>query len=167
LCHGVVEFLVPFILSPDYIFTQGDEQYCAILRECAAQILTSVLDYMTRNLQDSSILKTTLFTCINSMHSSFKDLAAASNDAAKLRIKRVYENSVTAVANLSRVLKPQDVVEIVVPAMVRRIAESPEEYKSFIWLSLGNIGMTFDTEIFKRVIEFVFNGVYSIQEVWK
>ena len=160
-----MDFLVEFSMSKNDVFINLNERERVILRECVAQTLSGVLDHMSKQFPSSPVLKTTLFKCINLMHSTYKSMQSDHEATEFPKVTCVYENAIAIVANLARVLKPRDVIEIVIPAMVRRIEETSDEYNKFIWSCLCNIGMSFNADVFNAVIQFVFSGAHPLQEV--
>ncbi|KAJ3318592.1 phosphatidylinositol-4- kinase [Boothiomyces sp. JEL0866] len=150
----ICNLITIFLLDPAPVFKTSKSNNCIILRECSSNILTLILDSLSRTGADSSLKKSTLFLCINTMHSNSKD-------------SKKYENSISAIANLTRVLKPKETIEIAIPALVRKLEEIDDEEKSLIWDALGNIGITSDLEIFKCIISFTLSSNIAITKISK
>lgn len=163
LSPRVVTVLTSFLLDPHEIFVIFDDKNCTILRECCAQVLTSILDFLSKTGVDASLKKTTLFSGINKMHQSYQLFTTEEN---QIESKRIYENSISAISHLTRVLKPKETIDIAIPALVRRLEEN-SKYNEPIWDAMGNVGMTCDAEIFKTIIAFTLNNSHSIQSVSK
>lgn len=92
------------------------------------------------------------------MHTSYQQIKSKDGKSVTdEEVKKRFENSVSAISHLTRILKAKETIEIAIPALMRKLEES-SGHKDVIWHALGNIGMTSDPEIFKSVLSFVLGG---------
>ena len=164
-CERVVDYLSSFSMDPNATYSNFNDHQKNVLCECVGQTLAGVLDHMMKQNPTSSILKSTIFQNINLMHSSSKKLQHAADPMAHGHDLQIFANAIINIANIARVSKPNDVVEIIIPAMVRRIEENSDDYNKYAWSCLCNIGMSFNIDIFRAVIQFVFNGSHPLKQV--
>jgi hypothetical protein len=144
LSVDTVNFLEKFLFV-DEIFLVYSEFQTKILREVVCQNLVKVLDSLYKNGFQGSLKNSLLFGSINKMH-------LKQDPEQELRSKVIHGNSIGLISHLSRVLKPQDTIQQIMPAIARRIEESKDS--KILWNAVANIGMTNDYEIFKTVIEY-------------
>ena len=126
LIKDVVDFLVDFLLQPSSVFKVGlAEDRAGIIQECAANGLANLLDCPNFPPELVSLKKSTLFSCINCMHSSYSQITTISKKSAdSVRGSRGLEtdgltsseiparrfaNSASMISHLARVLKPKEV----------------------------------------------------------
>ncbi|KAL2917897.1 Phosphatidylinositol 4-kinase stt4 [Polyrhizophydium stewartii] len=142
--------LIKFLVQPANVFVNAsDDSACAILRECACRSLSNIL---SRGI-DASQRKTALYTFANTLHATHQKIISATT--AKSDVGRRYQNAIAAIASLCSALKSKETIDVAIPALARRLDDSQTIFDEFIWMNLGNIGLTDDTEVFRQIITFI------------
>jgi hypothetical protein len=95
-----------------------------------------------------------MYTFINAIHAAYQKL---SSKTVSRTTQRRLENAITTVASICDVLKPKDTIEIAIPALARRLEDVELAQSDLLWENLGNIGVTNDEEVFKSIINLIFN----------
>ncbi|KAJ8322856.1 Phosphatidylinositol 4-kinase stt4 [Batrachochytrium dendrobatidis] len=147
---SAVKNLISFMVDPAPIFIFAlDEHTCAILREAACQSLSNILS----SCIDSNQRKTALYTFVNTMHATHQLVFSATTAATDAG--RRYQNSISAIASLCSALKTKETIDVAIPALARRLDDSPTIFDEFIWKNLGNIGLSDDVEVFRQIVTFI------------
>ncbi|OAJ42765.1 hypothetical protein BDEG_26179 [Batrachochytrium dendrobatidis JEL423] len=147
---SAVKNLISFMVDPAPIFIFAlDEHTCAILREAACQSLSNILS----SCIDSNQRKTALYTFVNTMHATHQLVFSASTAATDAG--RRYQNSFLTTPIGGSALKTKETIDVAIPALARRLDDSPTIFDEFIWKNLGNIGLSDDVEVFRQIVTFI------------
>ena len=145
-----VGVLSSFLTRPANVFVNtADNRICAILRECVCRSLANILSRSSDMAHRQSIL----YSFTNEIHKAHQKTISATHTRTDLG--RKYQNCIAAVASLTFILNAELTTQVAIPALARRLDDTPTVFDDFLWHNLGNIGLTFDPDIFRHVITFI------------
>ncbi|KAI8846180.1 hypothetical protein BC829DRAFT_419397 [Chytridium lagenaria] len=143
LAINVTSKVTELILEPPAILqAEGEDTLCAVIRNCQADILAKCL----KKSSSSGCVKSCLYTVTNHLSSSAQRGGTA----------KVSANCTTAIKAMAPVLKSSQLIEVVIPAMIKSLNEIPDLVtKNGIWNSLGTIAMSCDADVFREVFSLI------------
>ncbi|KAJ3097772.1 phosphatidylinositol-4- kinase [Phlyctochytrium planicorne] len=139
----VTEKITKCISDPNpALLNDADEALCSILRNCQGDVLAKCI----KKSGSSSKVKSSLFAIINVLgtwnqrgHSATTSIKIAASCAHALK-------------SVAPILKSTQLIEVVIPALVKVLQESQDDsLKEIIWRCLGDIGMSCDPDVFKEI----------------
>jgi hypothetical protein len=144
---NIYEDLLSTLTKPSPAFTDLSVFDTDQLRQCLSLVLTTVCN----NINNYVLTKSTLFTLIS-----------ASQETTLATIR----NAFAAIACITTILNPRDVIEIVLSALARRLDEGTCE--ELIWETLGNIALvTGDVGVYEEVLVLMLErGGRDFGQVW-
>ncbi|KAJ3215450.1 phosphatidylinositol-4- kinase [Dinochytrium kinnereticum] len=143
----VSEKITKLILEPPPVFqNDGDEFFGTVIRNCQADVLAKCL----KKAGSSATVKSCLFTITNFLNTCGQRGSSGEKIAA---------NCTIAIKAVAPILKSSQLIEVVIPAMVKTLNESQDAgLKDKIWNSLGIIGASCELDVFKEIFSLAIEG---------